>query len=497
MVKYNRENSNMKEESTKEKSLRSVKWISFSQILPKIFAPITTILLVNVFVPQDYGIVGICGAFISFINFLQGMGIDDYLMRAQKLTDEKVNTAYWTNIGASLFFYFLLVMSSPIIALIYKQHDLIYFIPVLGISLIISAVGFVPRTILRKKMEFKKLFYINFAPLIISLFVTLPLGYAKLGPWAIVSGQVTLTLLTNAYFLLQSRWKPKFVYHITEVKDMFSFGKFIMFERIQEYIYANIDVFLIGFFIDIKTLGVYALAKSWSWLIFGVVTSPMTEILYPAFQKFIEDRQKMVHHFLEVERRMFFITVPIFLIIGGFATKAITVIFPARWETAGVVLAFVIIGDGIAKNFSLQRDLFKLIGRPDAYPKAFMINFIYTIVFYPLGAYLGLIPFLLVRTGNDVLYTVIQYYLTKNIFGFFSKDFFIILKPIVLSGVVILLNVILWNYLFNHHILRLNIITLTTSVLISVLFYLLVFYLKDRSNLQKFFNEGKIVFGLK
>ena len=484
-------------ENIKEKSLHSVKWVSFSQILPKVFAPITALLLVNVFVPKDFGIVGICGAFISFVNLLQGLGIDDYLMRTKELTDEKLNTAYWTNLGVSIIFYLLLVIVSPLIALIYKENDLIYFIPVLGLNLIINASGFVPWALLRKRMEFKKLFFINFAPLVISLSITLPLGYAKLGPWAIVAGQVTLTLLTNIYFLVQSRWKPKIIYNKNEVKNILSFGKFVIYERVLEFLFANIDIFLIGYFLDLKTLGIYTFAKSLSWLIFGMITSPMTQILYPAFQKFIDDKERMVHHFMEVERRTFFITVPIFILIGGFATKAIAVMFPVRWEEAGLVLAFLIVGDGISKNFSLQRDLFKLIGRPEIYPKAFLVNFFYALIFYPIAVKYGLIYFLIVRVGNDFLYTFIQYYLTKKIFGFSGSNFYKIINSTLLSGVMLMFSIVAITVLYNLYIIKLNLLTVFISLLLCSAVYLITYFIIDKSSIQKYYCEGKIIFNIK
>jgi PST family polysaccharide transporter len=358
-------------------------------------------------------------------------------------------------------------------------------------------VGFVPWTLLRKKLEFRKLFFINFAPLIISLSVTLPLGYMKYGAWAIVTGSITLTFLTNAYFILQSKWRPKLIFSKKEIVSIFNFGKFVIFERIQEYLYSNIDVFLIGFFIDLRTLGIYTLAKSWSWLIFGMVTSPMTEILYPAFQKFSNDTKKMGEKFLEVERRMFFITIPIFLLITGFATKTIAVIFPVRWADAGLVLAFLIVGDGISKSFSLQRDLFKLIGRPDIYPKAFMINFIYTLIGYPLGAKFGLMSFLCVRVGNDILYTGIQYYLARNTFGYSHEDFYKIIRSVLISGCGMMVLIVSLNYLFYAHIVHLNIFTLGISLMASAMVYMAVYYMTDKNSLAKYYGEGKVILGIK
>jgi PST family polysaccharide transporter len=319
----------------------------------------------------------------------------------------------------------------------------------------------------------------------------------KYGAWAIVAGSLILTLLTNVYFILQSKWMPKFVFSKTEIYKMLNFGKYVVSERIQEYLYANIDIFLIGFFLDLRILGIYTLAKSWSWLIFGMVTSPMTEILYPAFQQFSDDTKKMGKHFLEVERRMFFITVPIFLLIAGFATKTIVLIFPDRWADAGLVLTFLIIGDGISKNFSLQRDLFKLIGKPDIYPKAFIINLIYTIIAYPLGAKYGLICFLYVRIGNDILYTTIQYVITKKTFGFSGTDFYKIIESTLFSGLILLVSIVSFNILFQYHIVSLNLVTLIIALLFSGSIYLLMYFLKDKTNMQKYFGEGKIVFGVK
>lgn len=478
-------------DNLKQKSLSQVKWVSFSRVLPKLFAPITTVLMVNIFTPTDYGIVGICGAFISFVNMLQGFGIDDYIIRMKEETETKLYTTYWTNFAISVILYLILTLSSPLIAYVYSEKSLIYFLPVLSINLLLNSLGFVPWAILRKRMEFKKLFFINFAPLIITISLTLPLGYLKFGPWAIVIGQTTLTLVTNIYFLIQSKWKFKFIFDKGQLKEMFNFGKFVSFERIQEYLYANIDVFLIGYFLDMKSLGIYGLAKSWSWLIFGMVTNPMTEILYPAFQKFNGDLNRIGANFLEVEKRIFFITVPIFLIISINAINLINLIFPARWGETAVVLSIIIIGDGIAKSFSLQRDIFKLIGKPDIYPKAFLINFFFTILCYPLAAKFGLLVFAITRVANDLLYTTIQYYLSKREFGFNNNDFFLRLKPIIISGFfIVILNLLLIK------LLPVNLAFVIGTIILSAISYIIIFLFLDRESFIKIYNEGKIILGI-
>jgi len=475
----------------KQKSLSQIKWVSFSRVLPKLFAPITTVLMVNVFTPSDYGIVGICGAFISFLNMLQGFGIDDYIIRMKEETELKIYTTYWVNFSISLILFLMLALSAPLIAHIYSEKSLIYFLPVLSINLLLNSLGFIPWAILRKRMEFKKLFFINFAPLLITISLTLPLGYLKFGPWAIVIGQITLTLLTNIYYLIQSRWKFKFMFDKAQLSEILHFGKFVSFERIQEYLYANIDVFLIGYFLDLKTLGIYTLAKSWSWLIFGMVTSPMTEILYPAFQKFGGDLDRIRDNFLEVEKRMFFVTIPIFVIISMNAVNLIHLIFPARWSETAVILSIIIVGDGISKSFSLQRDIFKLIGKPAIYPKAFLINFFFTLICYPIAAKFGLMVFAFTRVVNDLLYTGIQYYLSKREFKFTSNDFFTKLRPVLLSGLVMILsNLLIMKFM------PINILIVSLTLVLSALVYLVTFSRLETENFRKILIEGKMILGL-
>lgn len=475
----------------KEKSLKQVKWVSFSTILPKLFAPITTILLANVFTPSEYGIVGICTVFIGFVSLLQGLGIDDYIIREKDLTFRLINTGFWANILISIICYVLIIIVSPIIAYYYKEDQFSYFLPAISISLIFNASGFVSRALLRKNLEFKKLFIINFAPLVISLSITLPLGYMKWGVWAIITGSIILSFLTNIYFIIQSKWRPKFNFDIKELKKMLKFGKFVIFERIQEFFYANIDVFFIGLLIDLKTLGIYVLAKSWSTIIFSIVTGPVTGILYPAFQNFNGNLAKISHYFLEAEKRLFFIAIPLVLVISGFSIKIISVIFPSRWEEAGLILSILIIGDGISKSFSLQRDLFKLIGRPDIYPKKILINFFFVLICFPFSARYGIFAFLFVKVLNDMLYTVLQFNLSMRVFGFTKLSFWNIVKANISSGCMMLISVLVFNFLFNIQILKLNILTLIIAIFFSFTIYILTYYFLNKRDLLIFVDEGK------
>ncbi|MEM3062628.1 MAG: lipopolysaccharide biosynthesis protein [Nitrososphaerota archaeon] len=474
----------------KEITLKSVKWVTLAQILPKLISPIISVVLLTVFKPEDYGVIGICNAFISFFNMLQGFGFADFIIRMKDEDENTIYTAYWFNIFLSFVLFVILLILTPLIAYIYSEEKLIFYLPTLSLNLIINSIGLIPWAILRKQMQFRKLFYINFAPLIVSVIVTLPLGYLNFGPWAIIIGQITLTILTNIFYIKIKSWSFIFLFDKRKIKEIINFSKFVFFERLQEYIYENIDVFIIGYFLGLDILGKYVLAKSISLIIFNLINSNVNGILYPAFQKFSDDLVKIRKNFLEVEKRVFFINIPIIIFMTLNASNLITIIFPQKWVEVAPIISIILIGDGIAKSFSIQRDIFKLLGKPEIYPKSFLINLSFAILVYTIITQFGFILFLLAKVINDILFSVIQYVLSKRELKYKNNEFFNNLKPILLSA----LGMILFNILFIKF-LPYNLFYIVLTLILSASIYLTFFYLLDRISFLNILKESKIILG--
>ena len=421
-------------ETIKVQSLKSIKWVSLGIVLPKLISPLITVVLANLLLPKDFGVISLCSALISFFTLIQGLGFLDYIIKETKISDETLYTAFWGNLLVSILFYFVLLMLIPVLVLLYSTTILSAILPILGLNLILNAIGLVPNALLRKGLKFKKLFFIQFAPMLINVCVVIPLAYWGYGIWALIIGSLLQTAIVNIFFLISLRWLPKVIFIKNEFLQMFKFGKFVLIEQLIEFVYANLDILLLSYFLDMASVGVYFLAKTWILIIFNTLNSPINTIVYPSLHNFRNQFDKIQEIFSTVERRMIFLNAPVIIVIMLLSPAAVSLFLPEKWENVSLVLSIVVIGEGVARNLSIQRDIFKVLDKPEVYPKAFLINLIFAAISFPIAAEFGLLAFCLVRMLNDFLYTFVQMYVVKRILGFDVYDFWKISKTALISG---------------------------------------------------------------
>ncbi|MDQ7949310.1 MAG: lipopolysaccharide biosynthesis protein [Pedobacter sp.] len=484
-------------DTIKDKSLKSIKWVSLGVVLPKLISPLTTIILANMLLPKDFGIISICTAFISFFNLIQGLGFTDYIIKEKEIEQQTLYDAFWGNLGISIIFYLILVLLSPILAHIYSSPVLLKVFPVLSLTLLINAIGLVPNSLLKKSLKFKALFFIQFVPMFVNIMLVVPFAYFGYGIWSLVIGSLVQALLVNVLYIFTLKWKPRFYFNRTGFIKMFKFGKFVVVEQLMEFLYGNLDVLLIGYFLDLTVAGSYFLAKNWIQVIFNAINGSISNIIYPSLHHYKEDPNQIRIIFENIEKRMIFLNLPIIVGTVLLAPIAVTLFLPNKWENVSLIIGIIVIGEGTIRNLSLQRDIFKIIDRPEIYPKAFIINLFFAVVSFPIAAKFGILAFCITRMLNDFLYTFIQMKLVKKYIGFSFYSFFRISKYTLLSCLIMGIVLFFGIHIFKLYLQAINYYLFAILVIFGMVSYGVSYMLLDRLMFNELVGNLKVIVGLK
>jgi len=487
----------MNKKKIKRKSLVSIKWASLGTIVPKIVSPFITIILANILVPEDFGIVAIAITIIGFSNIIQGLGLSEYIIKDQNLNDLKLSVAFWSNVFISIVIYLLVFSMTNIIAHIYHNDQIINILPVMSLLIIVNSLGIVQNAILQKQMMFKKIFFIQVLPVVILLAVTLPLALSGFGVWSLIIGELVKNSLTTVSYWIFSSWFPKLTFSFNVFVQLFNFGKWVIIEKVEEYLVGSLEILLIGAFIDLETAGLYAIAKYIITVIYSTLNGPIGTVAYPMFSELQGSRSELKSGFFSITKRISLFNFPIMFGIASISSVAIPIFFPDKWEQLPLILTIIVMGEGIHRNIWAQREIFKVLNKPDVYPKAILPNLLFGAVFYYLGAERGLIAFCIVKVLNDYLYTIIQLFVTSEILQFKISDFLKLLYRPIIASIFMALVVLGIIYIFNLFMVPINIFVIIMIITIAILIYISSFYFLDKESLFLFLNNVKVIFGFK
>lgn len=479
------------EENLRVRTLKSIKWVSLGILLPKFISPITSIILASILIPSDFGTVSICLTIVSFLTLIQGLGLSDFLLKNSKDPLVITLTAFWSNVMMACILYFILAFFAPFIAEFYNNPLLTSYTRVLGLNLIINSFGLIPSTLMRKELKFESIFYIQFIPNIINALVIIPLALLNWGIWAIIVASLLQNFCTNSAYLYYSKLNIKFLFLYKELFQMFHFGKFVVLEQLVEFVYSNFDILILGYFLPFNEVGFYFLGKSWITLVFNILNSPINTIIYPALNKYKDDFKSLVNVFEKVEQRMFFLNVPVMTLICLGSELVINIFLPHRYLPLASVISILVIGEGLVRNFSMQRDIFKVINKPNIYPNAFLINLVVAIISMLFAAKFGLFIFCIVKTLNDLLYCVIQMIIIRNIKLFSLLNFWQVSKFTILSTLSMILA---WTFIQNFAFFESQLfqfINLIVSLIVCGTVFIGTFHLLDKRLLREIYLDAK------
>ncbi len=315
----------------KGKALKGLKWSSLDRVVQQTIQTVLGILMLNLLLPETYGVIAMLAIFNVIAAVLLDSGFSQALIRIKHPTPAHYSSIFYLNISISILVYVILFFSAPLIASFYDIPELTNISRVLFLTFIINASGSIQNTILVKEVQFKYLAKINFISLCISGLTGLYLAYLGYSVWALVFQSISLSLSKVMLLWLYSDWRPKKIFSLTLIKEMFSFGSKILLQGIVSQITGSLYSLIIGKYYDATQAGYYSQAQRYSMTPAEIVQAPISSVAYPILNQLekndIERQRRAFRKFLKI---MAFIAFPSILGMAFIADEFFTLLVPKK-----------------------------------------------------------------------------------------------------------------------------------------------------------------------
>jgi teichuronic acid exporter len=317
-----------------------VKWTGVSTLFITTIQIVQFAFLANVMEVAEFGLVGMLTTIVIFAQILLDLGFGSAVIQKEHVTKRILSTLFWINMFVGLLLFVFLMTASPLIARIFHEDQLSDLIRLLSVMFLVAPLGQQSQYMLQKELRFNELAFIEMLATLLSFLALLGLVFAISPIRAYVLSQVLLYslkgLLYFAFYL--KTWRPRFVFHLNECRDIMSFGGFQLASRLVNRIGANLDVILIGRFMGAEALGIYHLA-------YQIVTIPvlkinpiLTRVAFPLFSKSQHDHTSIKDGFLHITKLLGIVTFPLLLGLVVVADVFVESFFGEKWLGAVPVL---------------------------------------------------------------------------------------------------------------------------------------------------------------
>lgn len=309
----------------------AVIWRSGTQILGQIVSWGSTLVILRILDPSDYGLFAMTQVVLAFLAFMNGYFFASSLIQAEKVDQHQIRQAFGMLLLINVALALLQQLIAPIAADYYNQpmvEDLLRWQ-----SLIYLATPFlvIPEVVLSRDLEFKRPALVNLLSSFIGAGVGLTAALSGWGVWTLViapvsvfwSRAIALTILTKMYI-----W-PSFDFR--GAGHMVKFGSTLLVAHGFWIVQSQADIFIAGRVLSTHELGLYAEALFLAQVFAARFVPPLNEVAFPAYSKLQDDPSAFAYSFLKAARLVMLIACPFYIGMAVTAGPLVATVLGEKW----------------------------------------------------------------------------------------------------------------------------------------------------------------------
>lgn len=283
----------------------------------------TQVLLINLLIPDDFGIMRYVTLMIGMANLLYEMGLTTALVQKEQISSEEIWCSFYVSLIWGIVLFCFIFVFAPLAASFFKSQGLAPYLRTAGLIILISSISAVPRALLQRKMRFDLLAAAESSSAVLSCAVTVFLAYRNFGAWSLVIGSLAFETMTLAIFLSVTRF-PRLRFDVFRYsRALLIFGAGIVVLRICDYLMFAVPFLTIGKFLSEKALGLFSVTYDLALLPQLVIGAVFVNVVLSSFSRLKGDTLRISGGFSMLTMFSSLAALPPFLIMIVFPNEII------------------------------------------------------------------------------------------------------------------------------------------------------------------------------
>jgi len=482
----------------REKSVRSVFWVYFSNIILKGMGLIITLILAKILFPEDFGLIAIATVIIGFIQSTTKLGLDGAIIQRYKLDKEAISTCFFSILCMSLTMTLITILIAPYVSSFYESEQLTGIIRWLSLTILFTSIGMVPASLLEKKLSFKKKFFSEVIPNILYAFVTILLAFIGLGVMSIVFGQIIARGFEMLMVFILQPIRLVFKINKQIFKEMFVYGKELLILSYLTYFVLNFDNLFVGKILGTVQLGFYAVAYNIANFPATHITNVIHRVSFPFYAKVQKNKELLREGFFKIITFTCFFSIPLATGIIFFGGYILISLYNDKWLALIIPLQILSVMGflrGIGANFS---SFFCAIGKPKFVRHVTLLMVIIMIItIYPLTKWFGIIGtasciLLLAAVSSSLLF-----YKGIKELEITIRQIWVLVRVFVLGTAITMIVLYLLRITVFKNANILNVVSLLACailVYLGTIYYFDKTFFKQIKNIKTYFQTKKSLY---
>lgn len=309
----------------------AVAWRYGGQVAAQVITWSSTILVVRLLDPSDYGLFAMSQVLVTALAFMNGYGFATSLIRTAEVARRDIAQVFGLLLLLNASLAGALLVLAPFAAAYFREPQVAEILRVqVALFLVVPFIA-LPEAMLSRRLKFRPQAFASMAGAVTGASVALFLAWRGWGVWALVYAPI---LAFAARALALSVAAP--VYTIPTVdfrgaRAIITFGGALTLCQFFWIIQSQSDVFIAGRIFDTYELGLYSEALFVALILSGRFLPPINEVAFPAYAELHHAGKRLGPYFLRVLRTVALVVFPLYVGLALTAHEAVATVFGEKW----------------------------------------------------------------------------------------------------------------------------------------------------------------------
>jgi O-antigen/teichoic acid export membrane protein len=417
---------------------------------------IVQIILARLLAPEQFGTIAIVMVFIHVAQVFVQSGFSTALIQKKDADEEDFSSIFYISLGIAGILYIIIFVAAPTISVFFRDPILVPILRVLALILFTGALNSIQNAYIARNLMFKKLFKSSVGAIAISGILGIIAAYLGLGVWALVIQQLVNQIAISVIMWITVKWRPKIVFSIQKVRELFSFGWKLLASSLLNVFYLEIRTLFIGRLYSSSALGFYNRGEQFPKLIVNNINGSIQSVMLPTLSAQQDNKKRAKEMMRRAIVTSSFLIFPMMIGMAVVAEPLVKIVLTEKWLPAVPFLQIFSISYALIPIHTANLQAINAMGRSDIFLKLEMIKKAFGLVILGISIPFGVYAIAIGQVVSGVIATIVNAYPNKQLLKYSYKEQLMDIMPsfftaLVMGGVVYTFNYLSiseWQILF-------------------------------------------------
>lgn len=314
-------------------------WRWGTQVLAQIITWTSTIAVVRLLEPSDYGLFAMSQTVVTALAFLNGQSFATSLIQTDRIDERRIGQVFGLLLLLNGGLALAQLILAPVAADYYGRTEIESMLRVQALIFLTIPFAALPQELLARRIEFRSQGLVNLASAMIGAGSALALAWLGYGVWALVYAPVLMFATRAVGLTLAARVLVRPVFDLRGAGDLVTFGGALTICQFLWIVQSQSDIVIAGRVLGAHELGLYSEALFLTLIITARFLPPVNEVCFPTYAELYKSGKPLAPFFLRVQRTVALLVLPAYVGLSLVAGPAVETMFGSKWSDMAPIVA--------------------------------------------------------------------------------------------------------------------------------------------------------------